>query len=79
MKAVFCDVALCDLVLVHRRFESDALMMEAASTSERSINFYQTTQGNIPEDSRSILANVRTSQDVKIIRNDLFLYQLLGL
>jgi hypothetical protein len=29
-----------------------ALMMEAASTSETSVNFYQTTQRNIPEDGR---------------------------
>jgi hypothetical protein len=29
-----------------------ALMMEAASTSETSVNFYQTTQRNNPEDSR---------------------------
>jgi hypothetical protein len=28
------------------------LMMEAASTSETSVNFYQTTRCNIPEDSR---------------------------
>jgi hypothetical protein len=28
-----------------------ALMMEAVSTSETSVNFYQTTQRNIPEDS----------------------------
>jgi hypothetical protein len=27
------------------------LMMEAASTSETSVNFYQTTQRNNPEDS----------------------------
>jgi hypothetical protein len=27
-----------------------ALMMEAASTSEMSVNFYQTTQRNNPED-----------------------------
>jgi hypothetical protein len=27
------------------------LMMEAASTSETSINLYQTTRRNIPEDS----------------------------
>jgi hypothetical protein len=26
-------------------------MMEAASTSETSVNFYKTTQHNIPEDS----------------------------
>jgi hypothetical protein len=28
-----------------------ALMMEAASTSEMSLNFHQTTQRNNPEDS----------------------------
>jgi hypothetical protein len=28
-----------------------ALMMEAASTSETSVNFYQTTRRNIPEDN----------------------------
>jgi hypothetical protein len=27
------------------------LMMEAAGTSETSLNFYQTTRRNIPEDS----------------------------
>jgi hypothetical protein len=30
--------------------ESIALMMEAASTSEKSVNFYQTTRRNNPED-----------------------------
>jgi hypothetical protein len=29
-----------------------ALIMEAASTSETSVNFYQTTRRNNPEDSR---------------------------
>jgi hypothetical protein len=29
----------------------DELMMEAASTSEISVNFYQTTRRNNPEDS----------------------------
>jgi hypothetical protein len=28
-----------------------ALMMEAESTSETSVNFYQTTRRNIPEDN----------------------------
>jgi hypothetical protein len=28
-----------------------ALMMEATSVSKTSVNFYQTTQRNIPEDS----------------------------
>jgi hypothetical protein len=42
---VFWDVAPCSLVEV-------ALMTEAESTSETSVNFYQTTRLNIPEDSR---------------------------
>jgi hypothetical protein len=50
---VFWDVALCTPV-VYRRFI--ALMMEAASTSETSVNFSQTTRGNIPEDSHLLSA-----------------------
>jgi hypothetical protein len=30
-------------------------MMEAVSTSETSVNFYQTTRRNIPEDSHLIV------------------------
>jgi hypothetical protein len=37
------------LVEVYRRFV--AMMMEAVSTSETSVNCYQTTRRNIPEDS----------------------------
>jgi hypothetical protein len=32
-----------------------ALIMEVASTSETSVNFYQTKQRNIPEDSYLLL------------------------
>jgi hypothetical protein len=43
------------LVEVYRRFRGAccliALMMEAASISETSVNFYQTTRRYIPEDS----------------------------
>jgi hypothetical protein len=35
-----------------------ALMMEAASTSETSVSFYQTTRRNIPED-RHLLTHRR--------------------
>jgi hypothetical protein len=35
-------------------------MLEAASTSEKSANFYQTTWRNNPEDDIFILATVRT-------------------
>jgi hypothetical protein len=55
---VFWDVAQQRLVEAYRRYRSayrlhyqGAVMMEAASTSETSVNFYQTTRRNIPEDS----------------------------
>jgi hypothetical protein len=44
--AVFWDVAPGCLVEVR-----DRLMMETVGTSETSVNFYQTTRRNIPEDS----------------------------
>jgi hypothetical protein len=43
--AVFWVVAPCTLL------EVIALMMEVASTSETSVNFYQTTRRYNPEDS----------------------------
>jgi hypothetical protein len=66
--AVFWIVAPCSLVEIYLRFRGTcctlhqgcenvrglfiALIMEAASTSETSINFYQTTRRYNPEDSR---------------------------
>jgi hypothetical protein len=44
---------------VHFAFVGIGLMTEAASTSETSVNFYQTTRRNIPEDI-FIFAAVRT-------------------
>jgi hypothetical protein len=44
--AVFWVVEPCSLVV-----RAITLMMEAASTSETSANFYQTTRRNNPEDS----------------------------
>jgi hypothetical protein len=38
------------------------LMMEAASTSETSVNVYQTTRCNIPEDSR---LHIRRRENLK--------------
>jgi hypothetical protein len=53
---VFWVVAPCSLIEAYRRFRSAyfvlVLMMEAASASETSVNFCQTTQHNNPEDSR---------------------------
>jgi hypothetical protein len=37
-----------------------ALMMEAVTSSETSVTFYQTKRRNIPEDSHLILVAVRT-------------------
>jgi hypothetical protein len=59
MKTVFWDVALCSLVKYFRRFrgacclhhQGNKSLMEAASTCETSVNFYQTTPRNNPEDS----------------------------
>jgi hypothetical protein len=47
---VFWVILSYALVEIDRRFR-DALMMEAVSTSEMSVNFYQTTQCNIPEET----------------------------
>jgi hypothetical protein len=57
--AVFWLALLCGLVEVYGRFKGtccclhhgDAVMMEAAITSETSLNFYQTTRRYNPEDS----------------------------
>jgi hypothetical protein len=60
--AVFWVVMPCSLVEVYRRFRGTcclhrqgnkiiALMMEAANISETSVNFYQNTRHNNPEDS----------------------------
>jgi hypothetical protein len=59
--AVFWVVAPCSLVEVYQRFrgpcclhyQGDKLMMEAASTSETMVNFYQTTHCYNPEDSHA--------------------------
>jgi hypothetical protein len=49
----FYDVEPCSLVEVDRHFRGYycliALMMEAVSTSETSVNFYETTWRDIPE------------------------------
>jgi hypothetical protein len=59
--AVFKVVALCSLVEVYQCFrgacclhhqgDEFAMMIEATSTSETSVNFYQTTWPNNPENS----------------------------
>jgi hypothetical protein len=57
--AVFWIVAPCRLIEVYGRFRGAycrammeaALMMKTVSTSETSVNFYQTTRRNNSEDS----------------------------
>jgi hypothetical protein len=49
--ADFWVAAPCSLVEVYRHFRGTAaLMMETASTSETSVNFYQTKRRYNPED-----------------------------
>jgi hypothetical protein len=55
--AVFWVVAPCSLVEDNQCFRGACcfiirvVMMEAANTSETSVNFYQATRRNIPEES----------------------------
>jgi hypothetical protein len=60
---VFLDVASCNLVEIDHvskviTASKTALMMEAESTSEMSVNFYQTARCNIPEDRHLHTTNV---------------------
>jgi glycyl-tRNA synthetase alpha subunit len=64
---VFWEVVLCNLVEVYRRFRGACYLhpqaiMEAASSSELSINFQQTTRLNNPEDSRIHEFSVRINR-----------------
>jgi hypothetical protein len=49
----FSDIAPCSLTEIGRRFKAMirfvALMMETVSTSETSVNFYESTRRSIPE------------------------------
>jgi hypothetical protein len=65
-----CSQICSDFILFRKSIGySDlfALMMEAASTYETSVNFYQTTRRNIPEDSH---LHTRLRENLK----SLFLY-----
>jgi hypothetical protein len=70
--AVFLDVEPCALVDTDRRFTGAygavALMMEAVSTSEASVNIYQTTRRNNQEDSH---LRTRRHQNLKSHRPNL--------
>jgi hypothetical protein len=59
--AVFCVVAPCSLAETDRQLLAMiAPMTEAVSTSETSVNSYQTTRCNIPNPTIFILVAVRT-------------------
>jgi hypothetical protein len=60
--AVFWDVPPCYLVK-----RSIALMMEALSFSETSVNIYQTTRCNYPEDNH---IHTRRRENLKSHRDD---------
>jgi hypothetical protein len=64
--AVFWVVGPCSLAEVYRRFSRacclyQRAMMEAASTSETSVNFYETTWRNNPEDSQLVWVKLANS------------------
>jgi hypothetical protein len=60
---VFWVVAPCSLVEVYRRFKGACcLYIRAMSTSETSVNIYQTTRCNNPEDSH---LHTRRSKNLK--------------
>jgi hypothetical protein len=52
-----------------------ALMMEAASTSETSVNFYQTTRRNIPEDDSHHLERF-TPMELTYFPNAFFIFSV---
>jgi hypothetical protein len=61
---IFWDVAPCSLVEVVSEVLAaciTAMMMEAASTSEKSVNFYQTTRRNITEENH---LNVKSNRNL---------------
>jgi hypothetical protein len=66
--AAFWVVAPCSLVEVYRRFRGTcclhALMMEAASTAETPVNFYQTTRRYNPEDAIFVIISVVKGAEV---------------
>jgi hypothetical protein len=74
---VFWDVAPCSLAEIdqsfrgvyclHHQGDESSLMMEAISTSEMSVNVYQTTRRNIPDDSHlhTCRENLKSQSDTK--------------
>jgi hypothetical protein len=77
---VFWVVAPCSLVEVYRRFrgscfvhhQGDDLMMEAGGTSKTSVNFYQITRRNNPEDSH---LHARRRENLKSQIQGKFIFQ----
>jgi hypothetical protein len=64
---VFWDVVPCSLIEIDLRAEMLSAsiigtMMEAVTTFETSVNFYQTTRHNVPEDSH---LHIRRHENLK--------------
>jgi hypothetical protein len=70
----FWDIAPCSFVEVYRRFIG-ALMMEAISNMETSVNFYRTTCRNIPEDfaAKPEISKTTVDSEMKIQVNKCFI------
>jgi hypothetical protein len=70
--AVFWDGEACSLVNTDRRFRRACLiilMMEAVSSSKKSVNIYQTSRCNIPKDSHlpfDLYVRIGPQSDLKI-------------
>jgi hypothetical protein len=75
--AVFWYIAPCSLVLTDVSEEHVfiiALMMEGVRSSETSVNIYQTTRRNIPEDSHiQFLHNHRQDRGISLSQEPIHL------
>jgi hypothetical protein len=77
---IFWDIAPCSLVETDRRFRGayclhyqNDEMMEAVRTSQKTINFYQTTRRNIPEDSH---IHTRRRENLKFHQDFIIYYSI---
>jgi hypothetical protein len=70
----FTDVSEVLPAAIFRAMITTALMMEAASTSETSVNFYQSKRHNIPQDSH---LHARRRENLKSYKGSHSLYSSL--
>jgi hypothetical protein len=71
MTTTFWDIAPCSFIEVYRCVSLIALILDAVSTSETSVNFYETTLHNIQEGFIFILTPSETEISQKAIIQNL--------